>query len=184
MGQGILGAIPVSFSFNKGRWKSDDAEIRNKFLKHVSKDFFDYYIENQKETEKGEKVTYYTIKPEILLPNFKDFFIEFQKLIGNDISTEENRYFEKFDDAYDKAVASGNIDEFLEHFDDHTGYEPTVFSYFDAMYINTNGKDLLIYQGSYKAFLEEWSTLKHMECLLRAAMQHPLAKITRFGMTM
>jgi len=183
MGQGIMGAIPVSFSFERGYWKSDDSESRMKFTKHAAIDFFDYYDENQKKNEKGDIETYYTIKSDILLPNFKSFFIDFQKLIGNETLKDFGSY-EKFNDDYDRAVASGNIDEFLKYFDDHSGYAPTVFSYFDAMYITTNGSDLLIYQGSYKAFLEEWSTLRHMEHLLRAAMPHPLAKVVRFGLSL
>ena len=184
MGQGIMGAIPVSFRFQKGHWKSDETENRTKFEKHAAKDFFDYYNENQDENGKGEKVKYYTIKPEILLPNFKNFFFDFHRLIGNEKLMEEEGNFGKFNDQYEKVVASGNIDDFLKYFDDHSGYAPTVFSYFDTMYITTNGQDLLIYQGSYKALLEEWSTLQHMEYLLRAAMQHPLAKIVRFGLSL
>jgi hypothetical protein len=183
MGQGIMGAIPVSFRFEKGRWKSDEAENRKKFAKHAAKDFFDYYNETQEENEKGDKETHFRIKPEILLPNFKNFYIEFQKLIGNEKS-EDFGSNEKFNDDYDRAVASGDIDEFLKHFDDHSGSAPTVFSYFGAMYIDTDGQDLLVYQGSYKAFLEEWSTIRHMEYLLRAAMQQPLAKVVRFGMSL
>jgi hypothetical protein len=50
------------------------------------------------------------------------------------------------------------------------------------MYISCT-KNLLVYQGSYKAFLEEWKTLLHMDRLLWAAMENPLAKVMRFGMS-
>jgi len=182
MGQGIIGAIPVSFKFYKGRSKFDEEINRKQFTKETAKDFFDYYDENQEENKEGKKDIYFTIKPKVLLPNFKSFFLEFQRLIGNEMLEGKYDIFKKFNDDYDKVVDSGDIDKFLEYFDDHSGYAPTVFPYFDAMYITTNRQNLLIYQGSYKASLEEWSTLKHMEYLLRAAMQHPLAKIVRFGM--
>jgi hypothetical protein len=179
MGQGIIGAIPTSFRFKKGRWESDEAENKKEFAKHAAKDFFDFYNKKQIENEKGSNETWYTIKPEILLPNFKDFFIDFHNLIGNTESIDTK----KFNENYDQIVAFGNMEEFLKYFDDY-GYPPRLFEYFDAMYINTNRQDLLVYQGSYKAFLEEWSTIRHMEYLLRAAMQNPLAKIVRLGMSL
>jgi hypothetical protein len=40
---------------------------------------------------------------------------------------------------------------------------------------------LLTYNGSYKAILEEYTTLSDMEKLLAKAYDHPLAKITKFG---
>jgi len=181
MGQGILGAIPVSFRFNKRHWYSEEENTKN-FKKKSSKGFFDFYSENQEINEKGEKENYYIIKPEILLPNFKNFFIEFHKIIGNE-STVEFEITEKFNSDYDKAVASGNLDEFLKHFDDNSGSAPTVFEYFGTMYIDTSGNDLLVYQGSYKAFLEVWSTLTHMEYLVRAAVSNPLAQVIKFGMS-
>ena len=42
MGQGILGAIPVSFRFKKGHWKTDEEEYRKKFEKRSAKDFFEF----------------------------------------------------------------------------------------------------------------------------------------------
>jgi len=178
-----MGAIPTSFRFKKGRWETDEAENKKDFTKHAAKDFFDFYNENQVENEKGDKEIYYTIKPEILLPNFKDLFIEFQNLIGNADEIEFKQGLEKFNENYDKIVASGNMDNFLKYFDDY-GYPPKLFEYFDAMYINTDRRDLIVYQGSYKAFLEEWSTLKHIEYLLRAAMKNPLAKVMKFGLSL
>ena len=135
------------------------------------------------ENEKGGVETYYTIKPEILLPNFKDFFIEFQNLIGNTEPIAESGKLTKFNEEYDRLVVKGDLTEFLIYFNDHD-YPPTLSPYFDAMYINTSRKDLLVYQGSYKAFLEEWSTLRHMEYLVRAAMKNPLAKVMRFGLSL
>jgi len=185
MGQGIIGTIPLSFRFKKNRWEYHEAEgLESKkcFAEYAAKDFFDYYDVNQNENEKGGIDTVYTIKPEILLPNFKSFYFEFQNLIGNDENSCKQGNIEKFDCDYDRAVALGKIDEFLKHFDDNSGWSPTIYSYFEAIYIDTFGDDLLVYQGSYKAFLEVWSTLIHMEKMLRAAMpQQPLAKVFRFG---
>ena len=183
MGQGIVGAISTSFRFKKGWCEPDDADRKKDFTKRAGKDFFDFYNENQVDNENGGKETYYTVKSEILLPNFKDFFIEFQNLIGNADEIGVRNGLEKFNEDYDKIVASGNIDDFLKYFDDHRD-PPVLFEYFSTAYINTNRQDLLVYQGSYKAFLEEWSTLGHMEYLLRAAMKNPLAKIMKFGLSL
>ena len=184
-----MGAIPVSFRFNgrSGGYssysESEAQKSKAHFIKHAPKDFFDFYNEVEHEEEIGGKtvtLTYYEIKPEILLPNFKDFFFEFHRLIADDPMKDG---YKKFNEKYDAIVASGDMDKFVAYFDDDTGYEPTVFPYFEPMYI-TDCQNLMIYQGSYKAILEEWSTLSHMERLLWAAMKHPLAKVTRFGMSL
>jgi hypothetical protein len=183
MGQGICGAIPISFKFAKGYWHDQE---RNKkgFQKYAADDFFDFYNETQVKAPKGEgggMETLYTIKPEILLPNFKDFFLEFNGLIRDDWALEKENISAKFNKNYDEAVASGDIEIFLKHFDDDTHRPPWVYSNFDTLYIDGYGEFLFFYHGSYKAFLEVWSTLKHMELLLRAALRNPLAKVARFG---
>jgi hypothetical protein len=188
MGTGIMGAIPISFRFDRGSWDLDLDENRNKemFMAYAPTDFFDFYNQDVREVEKNGKVktlTYYVIKPEILLPNFKEFFIEFHKLIGNYPMHEDIDGCKKFNKEYNAIIASNDIDKFVKYFDDSSGYAPTIFPYFEPMYI-TMCKNLLVYQGSYKAILEEWSTLEHMERLLWAAMKHPLAKVMRFGVSL
>jgi hypothetical protein len=181
MGTGIMGAIPMSFRFSSGAWDSEWAEQDNKeqFMKHTPKDFFDFYNKVHRKRETGNKkdTTYYVIKPEILLPNLKDFFFEFHKLIGTKGQTD----YAKFTDEYDAIVASNDLNELITYFKDTN--LPRDFPYFGAMYID-DCRNLLIYHGSYKAFLEEWSTLSHMERLLWAAMKNPLAKVVRFGMSL
>jgi hypothetical protein len=181
MGTGIMGGIPISFRFgNSWRYsKYEEQQDKEKFIKQASEGFFDFYTEEAEEIETGKRVettTYYTIKPEILLPNFKDFFYEFHKLIGNDLIDDE-----KFNDKYDTVVAANDLAGFVELLDDR-GYAPTIFSYFGPMYIAVR-TNLLVYHGSYKAILEEWSTLLHMERMMRAAMSNPLAKVMRIGMS-
>jgi len=39
----------------------------------------------------------------------------------------------------------------------------------------------LFYSGSYKAYLEEYSTLSHFEKVLAKTMKNPLAKAIKFG---
>jgi hypothetical protein len=186
MGTGIMGAIPVSFRFSSEPWglESDMQENKEEFTKHASGDFFDFYneIKERNVDKKGKKkeLTYYVIKPGILLPNFKDFFYEFHALIADE---ERTKGYKKFNDEYDAVVASNDLDKFMAYFKDSTGYPPLDFPYFEPMYV-TDCWNLLVYQGSYKAILEEWSTLSHMERLVWAAMKNPLAKVMRFGMSL
>jgi hypothetical protein len=191
MGTGIMGVIPISFRID-GRFgtyssymESEAQENKELFIKHSAKDFFDFYNEVEYVENMGEKkmrLTYYDIKTEILLPHFKDFFIDFHKLI-DDYPPMDMGDDDKFTDQYDAVVASNDIDKFVEYFDDSTGYAPTIFPYFSPMY-TANCTNLLVYQGSYKALLEEWSTLYHMERLLHEAMKHPLAKVMKFGLSL
>jgi hypothetical protein len=183
MGTGIMGAIPLSFRFDRGSWSGDEQRNKERFIKHAPKDFFDFYNEEpQIETIGGkeETVMYYEIKPEVLLPDFKDFFFEFHRLIDA-IPYQGDE--EKFNDEYDAIVASNDLDKFIAYFEEHSDGVPCIFPYFEPMYI-TECENLLVYQGSYKAILEEWSTLSHMERLLWKAMKHPLAKVMRFGMSL
>jgi hypothetical protein len=183
MGEGINGAIPISFKFAKGYWNGRAGE-RAEFKKYAANDIFDFYNQTKvriPKNEGGGTYTLYTIKPEILLPNFKDFFLKFHKLLRDEWTLSKENISKKFNKRYDKAVASGDIEMFLEHFDDDTGRVPLRISDFDALYIERSGDYLIVYHGSYKAYLERWSTLQDMELLLRAAMQNPLAKVVRFG---
>jgi hypothetical protein len=184
MGTGIMGAIPISFQLGSG-WrysKQDEQECKKLFIRHAPKNFFDFYNEKlcEVETDKQEKVMapYYEIKPEVLLPNFKDFFYAFRELIGED----GELMGEPLEDEYDAVVATNDLDKFVEYFDKHSGGAPSIFPYFGAAYISSS-KNLLVYQGSYKALLEEYSSLLHMERLLWAAMDNPLAKVMRIGMS-
>ncbi|MDR2026728.1 MAG: hypothetical protein LBQ01_04115 [Prevotellaceae bacterium] len=186
MGTGIMGGIPLSFRFGSlwgGYSKKRESEYKELFIEHAPKDFFDFYNEELCDLQTGEKsvtVTEYVIKPEILLPNFKDYFYKFHELIGD---AGDPDGYKKFETKYNDIVASNDLDKFIEYFDDDTGYAPTIFPYFGPAYIVVI-KNMLIYQGSYKTMMEEESSLLHMERLLWAAMDHPLAKVTRIGMSL
>ncbi|MDR2085838.1 MAG: hypothetical protein LBP72_01565 [Dysgonamonadaceae bacterium] len=185
MGTGIIGGIPLVFRFgSKWRYSEMDAKRdKERFIKHAPKDFFDFYNEELHDLEisktKSLPVTYYVIKPEILLPNFKEYFYKFNELIGESDYPDD---YEKFNDEYDVVVKSNDLKKFIEYFTDSRG-EPYMFSEVEMSYVDVS-KNLLIYRGSYKAILEEWTSLQHMERLLWAAMDHPLAKVTRIGMSL
>jgi hypothetical protein len=180
MGVGIMGAIPVSFCFTRSRYESEADRYKKEFSEHAAKDFFDFYNEETREDRNGKEIPYYVIKTEVLLPQFKDFFFEFNRLIGEEKILEN---CEKFNEAYEKLIASNDLEQFMNHFDNDNAYDPIEFSYFSALHVE-HSRNLLIYRGSYKAFLEEYSTFNHMEKMLVAAMKNPLAKVVRFGMSL
>jgi hypothetical protein len=185
MGIGIIGAIPVSFRFGNSHRDTEEEIQRNqeKFIAHAPADFFDFYTEHYRMgtwKTKLREYLYYDIKPELLIPNFKDFFLDFHEIIG--VEKYDLEGSEKFNEDYDAIVASNDMNKFMAYFNDDTGYAPVEISEFEALYI-TEARGLLVYQGSYKALLEEWSTLKHLERLLWGAMEHPLAKVMRIGMS-
>jgi hypothetical protein len=182
MGTGIIGAIPISFRFGSMNSYSPRDEQKNKamFIRHAPNDFFDFYNEEPVEVD-GKEAPYYVIKPEILLPNFKPFFYEFHRLIGGGGVYSEA--YEKFNEKYDSIVEANDLDAFIEYFTDHSGYGPTIFSYFEPTF-TVDSTNLLIYQGSYKVIMEEESSLAHMERLLWAAMSIPPAHTVRIGMSL
>jgi hypothetical protein len=185
MGTGIMGAIPISFRFGSSIWSRyssvDALKNKEKFTKHAPKDFFDYYTDRSYvEQCDNATVISYVIKPKILLPNFKEFFFKFYKLIGDYVDT---KCYDKFNDQYDAVVNSNDLDKFVEYFDDHIGCAPAVSPYFRVAHIVSN-KNLLVYRGSFKAMHEGYSSLLHMERLLWTAMKHPLAKVVKIKMSL
>jgi hypothetical protein len=180
MGTGIMGVIPVSFSFMRGRWEGDAMRYKQKFCAHAAEGTLGFYNEKTRTGRDGKETTYYEIKTELLFPQFKDFFFEFNRLIGEEKVLEN---CDKFNEEYDAIIASNDLKRFMAHFDNDDGYNPLAYSAVDVLYIE-GSHSLLIYRGSYKAMLEEYTTFDHMERMLAAAMKNPLAKVVRFGMSL
>ena len=135
-----MGAIPISFCFRSSIWgrysEKDSQKSKAEFAQYAPADFFDFYTEKSHEElwdNEVIKVTSYEIKPEALLPSFKDFFFELHKLIGNSSAAS----CDKFNDEYDAIVASSDLDKFVKYFDDHTGAAPTIFPYSDIPILTT-----------------------------------------------
>jgi hypothetical protein len=171
MGRGISGVIPVVFHFEEG-WMNDSKE---QFIEHSPDNILDFYDE-MKENNK----VIYSIKNQILLPHFKDFYFGFHSIIDNQ---NVLKYSKTFNEDYNAIIKSNDREAFLEHFSDTEEFEPhyeTSHGFFSTMFIICD-EFLIVYQGSYKAFLEEYRTFYHMERLLVKAFDNPLAKVTKFG---
>jgi hypothetical protein len=178
MGRGISGIIPIRFSISRGEYTSDYERNREEVTKQSSANFFDCF--NRKEDDRRKEL--FSIKSELLLPNLKDFMIEFHTLIERQLSSES---LEKFnDEKYDKILADGDMDALLEYFSPNDGTIP----YYTGGYIGFSGAQpidchlyLIFYWGSYKAFLEEYNTLLDMEVILRKTLRNPLAQVLQIG---
>jgi hypothetical protein len=172
MGVGIKGGIPLNFYFND-RWQ------RDRFLTKSKYGFLDFYKEI--ENNKNDSRLCYTLNYPEFLSQFKEFYIGFHNVLGNETLLQEVKVF---DETYDRIVAAHDFEAFLEHISESAYADPYYCNYYGTFSVlGFMPIDyILIYNGSYKALLEEYSTLSDMETLLVKAYNHPLAKITKFGM--
>jgi len=154
MGRGISAVIPFVMS----GW---DGKIDNEYF---SPNFFECYDVN-------EDGNVYTIKHEILLNNYQSFLTEFYDCIGEDRDIGN-------------ITQASNYDEFCNVFDrrERNGRAPYIdFKSMFSMLGGTCEEFWKFYSGSYKAMLEEYSTLMHFERILARAMKNPLASAVKFG---
>ncbi|MDR1895785.1 MAG: hypothetical protein LBR10_03235 [Prevotellaceae bacterium] len=178
MGRGISGIIPITFSIAKGYYTSDYEQNRDDLIKRSSPNFFDCF--NREEDDQYKEL--FSIKSELLLPNLKEFMIEFHALIEYKDVFDSMAKFN--DEKYDKILANKDIDAFLEYFSANDGTMP----YYTGVYIGFSAtkpidchRYLIFYMGSYKALLEEYSTLRHLEVILGKTLRNPLAQLLQIG---
>jgi len=164
MGRGIAAAIPVVFRPD-GHFGFDK--------KYFTAGFLDNYDVSENDGEKE-----YIIKSDLLLDNYRQFLAEFYDLIDVD--------FRKETDLAPNAVPdASSLDEFMQKFDDRkrNGRVPCIDKH--SIGFSTLGCDCdvywLFYRGSYKALLEEYTTLLHFEKILAKTMKNPLANAIKFG---
>jgi hypothetical protein len=164
MGTGIAAAIPLVFKQYEGR-KLDEEYFAKGFL------------ENFDVEEVGTKKIY-SIKKDLLINNYKSFLTEFYDLIDED-------FHEETELDPDSIPLADNLDEFLQLFncDNRNGSVPFVeeSSYAFSVLGCECKRYWLFYNGSYKAILEEYSTLLHFEKILAKAMKNPLGTAVKFG---
>jgi len=157
MGAGIAAVVPIILGPPRSGW------VRNVDADDFAPDFFECY-----DVSKDGRV--YTIKHEILLNNYKSFLTEFYDLIGEERNISEISQVDsygKFGEAFDRDARNASVP-----FIDCTGFSM----------LGGNCKEYwMFYSGSYKAFLEEYSTLTHFERILANTMKNPLASAIKFG---
>ena len=164
MGTGISAAVPLTF------------RLRERF-RFDPKDFTKGFFDNYEITEENGKILY-TIKSSLLIGNYKEFLAEFYDLI------EEN--FQNRTGISPDAIPGANtVEEFMEVFSGNNRNNRVPFMYTTPSMFSTLGCECedywLFYGGSYKAYLEVYSTLDHLEKIISKAVKNPLANAVKFG---
>jgi hypothetical protein len=162
MGQGICGVVQLEF-------KIEDYKIE-KYKKYYPSNYFDFYNHKTKEPN------LYTIKPDMFLPYYGDLLIEFYKNIGENLSKETGLTSKS------ELLKINDFKQFKEAFSHSTrnGRKPMVTNYASVVGFGTRSA-WLFYSGSYKAYFEEYLTLKHFERILVKLTKNPLASIIQLG---
>jgi hypothetical protein len=178
MGAGIRGAILLEF------------EVETTYMQRFVSNSVKGFLDNYEVQPTGERSYYerYVIKNDILLPNYAGFLAEFYGIVHDEFKgicapfgkESVSDYTEKllscktreeFDDAFDKGNRNSGIP-----FGDRMSRS------FSCLYCDKNAP-FIFYGGSYKAFLEEYSSLVHMEKILVKAMDNPLKTAVKFGIS-
>ncbi len=155
MGVGIGACIPLSFKREKFRF--DDT--RSGFLACYDKTDFD------------DKFYEFNIKQDLLLNNYKDLINEFYTLIDD----QQNKEFH-FSENTAEHFNLTNFDEFK------TAFQSKIHGFMSfSTTVCTPDCSFLVYSGSYKAFLEEYTTFTHIENILCNVIKNPLVKCLKFG---
>jgi hypothetical protein len=159
MGQGINGVIPISF------------KVKNASYLPPS------YLDRYEFTEDN----LYRLKKDILFDNFRSLLADTRALLQpNDelLGTDEDQWGE-----LDKFAAQDDLEGYLDFLEDNPNH--SMPSYYPCSYSDELGlcicDDIVVCHGSYKAYLEEYTTLHHLNALFYAAFPgNPLAKTMRF----
>jgi len=164
MGTGISAAVPLTFRLQE-RFRFDPEYFTN--------GFFDNYEITE---ENGKKQ--YTIKSSLFLGNYKGFLTEFYDLIEEDFQNRTGI-------APDAIPNANSLDEFMAVFSGDNRNNRIPFMYGTPSMFSTLGCECedywLFYGGSYKAYLEVYSTLNHLEKIISKAVKNPLANAVKFG---
>jgi hypothetical protein len=141
--------------------------------KRFHKEFFNFF--NRKKT--GNDYVF-TVKNDFLLANYKDFLCEFYQLIEEDLCERAKITMES------ELLKIKDMDSFRSAFEHYArnGHIPDICS--SRGMVSVLGcnciESRVFYFGSYKAYLEEYTTFTHFERILVKAMKNPLAKIVKF----
>ena len=169
MGAGIAAAIPIILKPYKKYYFKNEKYFDDKYF---SKGFFENF--NSEETD---STMVCNIKEDLLLNNYKSFLVEFYNLIEKDI--------EIIGFTSDTIPTAINMEEFFDVFKKENRDSRIPFVYKGSHAFSILGGDCqlywVFYNGSYKAYLEEYSTLLHLEKIVSKAMTNPLANAIKFG---
>jgi hypothetical protein len=158
MGTGIAAVIPIVQKIESAEY------IRDDYL-----EAFDLY----------EKTGDYLLKADLLFDNFRNFLTGFNDLIEKRHEMWVYSQWEALEEFAKNKDYAGYLDYLKENSNRSAPF------YDDSrMSVSVLGMDvkksIVFYTGSYKAYLEEYSTLLDMEKLLTKAFNNPLSKVAKF----
>jgi hypothetical protein len=159
MGQGITAVIPITLSVK-----------RQQYLPGT-------YFDNYELINVDEKI--YKIKRQILYNNFQDIIIRANDTLCNSNSLWiDNRWSD-----FNRLASEDNFDGILQFLDKESNRSSP--SYYDRSFSNDLSidiyDDIVICNGSYKAFLEEYTTLHHLNIMFsKVFIDNPLSVSIRF----
>jgi hypothetical protein len=147
------------------------------YKKYYPSNYFDFY------DREAKKSNQYKIKLDMFLPHYGDLLIEFFNAIGEDllIKTEAENLSEKKFTLKRELLEIKDFEQFKKSFSytSRDGTIPLIVEEPSVMAFNSPSA-WLFYIGS-EAYLEEYSTLTHLERALVRLMKNPLAPIIRLG---
>jgi hypothetical protein len=164
MGAGISAAIPIIIGPYKDVWTTTIDP------KKFSKNFFDNY-------DFDEKEGLYTIKTDLLIKHYRDFLIEFYTCIDEKCIDNKDRI-----ETIPNVTTYKKFKAIFQH-EKRNGEAPYIYTgrYGFSCLGGECYEYWIFYNGSYKAYLEEYSTLLHFEKLLPQVIKNPLANLVKFG---
>jgi hypothetical protein len=163
MGEGIMGVIPITFSVERPNNLPES------------------YLQNYTVTKNRKKEKIYKIKKELLYENFADLIVRTNEMLNRN---EPLWIFKRWDD-FNKFIAKDDFEGVLEFLSKESNRSNP--SYYDSSYASDASleifADILICNGSFKAFLEEYVTLRHLNILFsKVFADNPLSATVRFVM--
>jgi len=161
MGQGITAGIYFGFEVKHG----ENADFPQEFLDCYEKD------KNR-----------YILKEDFFLKHFKGFLEEFNDFfeIGREI---REIYYDSEPIPLSEIPEFKTKEEFHNYWSRKSRNAPASYVNFFRPVIGCNPKEVwLFYDGSYKAYLETYTSLRHFEKAAQAVIKNPLGKLIKMGL--
>jgi len=184
MGAGIAAAIPLVFK------PYEDDCFNGPKAEYFSHGFLENYTVEEKEGDSKRiramrdgsvektKERIYSIKNDLLIDNYRHFLTEFYALMDEDLYEQTGMTSDSIPDVK-------VIDDFKKIFGEKESGRLLPFIYRGSWAFSVLGcrceEYWIFYTGSYKAYLEEYSTFLHFEKILAKTINNPLANAIKFG---
>jgi hypothetical protein len=160
MGMGIAAVIPIVHTINNAEYFRDD------YL-----EAFDLH----KETGN------YLLKADLLFDYFRNFLTGFNNIIENVDEAWIYSKWEILEEFVKNKDYAGYLDYLKENSNRAVPFYEDSWGLVSVLGMDIK-KSIVFYIGSYKAYLEDYTTLSDMEKLLSKAFNNPLSKVAKFCM--